>query len=411
MGASAKTPRYLALPRFRSWACRGGSFLLFLLLATFAAGSGVAGAQVFTVERQHVPTQFRDLTIVAPTSVPLSNSRITMYSGMELIRYFQSKQGYDVRPLPLGHHGLTLRANGPMSPEGQKYVDVLEKNGISAKPGDMLIITKFLVKPKDKKIIFEFNGGPQKRHFLSHIEVGGGIGMVPLANDNNQIAQGSELVLTFDKFIPEMTPAQLQALIAPILNFSKITPLQAYANTLPPKLKEAVLHHKVLVGMDKEMVLHSWGAPFEKDRELKDNQPLEIWIYGQPPQTVRFVGFRGDRAVRLEIAQVGKPMIVRTGDETGGYFAGRFVHHVWLGDAPPPGTTAAQGPRPAPTLRKPGEGLPDAVDQQHQLKPVQFPKDDKNQKKPEPPPIPPPPGQSTQDALPNAAPSGPPQPR
>lgn len=407
MRASVKTPRYLVVPLLRSRVYRG----LLLLLVCAMVTPVVVSAQVFTVERQHVPTQFRDLTTITPTSVPLSNNRITMYQGMELIRHFQSKQGYDVRPLPLGHHGLKLHANGPMSPRGQKYVDVLEKNGISAKPGDLLIITRFLVKPKDRKIVFEFNGGPQKHHFLSHIEVGGGIGMVPLANDNGQIAQGSELVLLFDKFIPDMTPAQLQALIAPILNFSKITPLQAYANTLPPKLKEAVLHHKVLVGMNKEMVLHSWGAPFEKDRETKDNQPLEIWIYGQVPHTVRFVGFRGDRAVRLEIAEVGKPMVVRTADETGGYFAGRFVHHVWLGDTPPPGTTAAQGPRPAPTLRKPGEGLPDAVDRQHQLKPVQFPTDDKNQKKPEPPPIPPPPGQGTQGALPSAVPPSPPQSR
>lgn len=409
MGAFNKTPPLLLLRRFRARPVAGLSASLLVLPVVLAGvGTCTASAQVFTVERQHMPRQYRDLTTVKPTTVPLSSKRISMGDNAQLIRVFQSRQGYDVRPLPMGRHGLTLRANGPMSPGGEKYVDDLEKNGISAKPGDLLIITRFEVKPKDRKIVFEFNGGPQKRNFLSHIEIGGGIGMIPLARDSGQIAQGSKLVLTFDKFVPELTPDQLEALIAPILNFSKKTPLEAYADTLPPKLKEAVLNHHVLVGMDKDMVRHSWGAPYRKDHEKENNQPFDIWIYGQVPDTVRFVRFEQDRVVRLEVAQVGKPMIVRTKDETGGYFAGKFVHHVWLGDAPPPGTVAAQAPRPAPTLRTPGEKLPDAVDQQHQLKPVQFPKDDKNGKKPEPQPIPPPPDQSVPNMLPIGGSMGPP---
>lgn len=402
MGAINRKPLLRLLQGFR--VLPGGLMAVFvpcLLLGLAGILVNGASAQVFTVEsHQRMPRQYQDLTTVTPTVVPLSNQKISMWNGAELIRFFQSKRGYDVRPLPLGHHGLTLYANGPMSPEGQKYVNTLEKNGISAKPGDLLIITRFLIKPKDKKIIFEFNGGPEKRHILSHIEVGGGIGMVPLGRDNGEIAQGSELVLKFDKYIPNMTDAQLEALIAPVLNFSTKTPLEAYADTLPPKLKQAVLHHQVLVGMNKDMVRHAWGAPYEKDQEQKNNQPFEIWIYGKVPQTVRFVRFQQDRVVRLEIAEVGKPLIVHTKDQTGGYFAGKFVHHVWLGDAPPPGTVAAESSRPAPTLRKPGEKLPDAVDQQNQMKPVQFPKDNGNQKNPEPPPIPPPPGQNNPEMLP-----------
>ena len=43
-------------------------------------------------------------------------------------------------------------------------------------------------------------------------------------------------------------------------------------------------------------------------------------------------------------------------------------------------------------LRQPGEKLPDAVDNDHQLKPVQFPDNEK------PKPIPPPPGASPASA-------------
>jgi hypothetical protein len=103
---------------------------------------------------------------------------------------------------------------------------------------------------------------------------------------------------------------------------------------------------------------------------------------------VQFVRFNGNRVIRLEIADVGQPPVIRDKDETDGYFAGQFVHQVRLGDAPATGPNQEKAPAPAPSLRDPGEKLPDTVDKDHQLKPVQFPDDEK------PKPIPPPPGTS-----------------
>jgi hypothetical protein len=182
-----------------------------------------------------------------------------------------------------------------------------------------------------------------------------------------------------------------------MIDFSLKTPVEAFADTLPPKLKGAVLNHEVLVGMNREMVLKAVGQPDQKVREMDGQMPFEEWIYGQAPHQVQFVRFNGNRVIRLEIADVGQPPVIRDKDETDGYFAGQFVHQVRLGDAPPTAPNQEHGPTAAPSLRKPGEDLPDAVDKDRQLKPVQYPDDQK------PKPIPPPPGSTPSSQLINVS--------
>ena len=358
-----------------------------LLVVATVGGCALGNAQVFTVEREHLSPKDVNLTTVQPTSVQLDNTPITERTKQQLIRVFQADEAFAVRPLPLGTRGIVLHANGQLSPSGKDFAAELDKYGISVKPGDRVVITKFEVKPD--RILFEFNDGPEKHHhILQHIEVGGGMGGIPLAQDDGHVPIGSRMTLVFNKFVPEMTAAQVRYLIAPMIDFSLKTPVQAFADTLPPKLKGAVLNHEVLVGMNREMVLKAVGQPDQKVRETEGQMPFEEWIYGQPPHEVQFVRFNGNRVIRLEIADVGQSPVIRDKDETDGYFAGQFVHQVRLGDAPPAGPDKEHAPAPPPTLRQPGEQLPNAVDNDHQLKPVQFPDDDK------PKPIPPPPGSS-----------------
>ena len=358
-----------------------------LLAATTLCGSAVSFAQVFTVQREHLGAKEANLTTVQPTSVHLETIPLSERTRQQLIRTFQADEAFAVRPLPLGTKGVVLHANGPLSPTGSAYAEELEKFGVSSKPGDKVIITKFEVKPD--RIVFEFNDGPEKHHhILQHIEVGGMGGMTPLAQDDGHVPVGSRMTLAFNKFVPEMTASQVRNLIAPIIDFSLKTPAEAFADTLPPKLKGAVLNHEVLVGMNREMVLKAVGQPDQKVREMDGQTPFEEWIYGEAPHQVQFVRFNGNRVIRLEIADVGQPPIIRDQDETDGYFAGQFVHQVRLGDAPPAAADKEHGPTAAPSLRKPGEDLPNAVDNDHQLKPVQYPDDQK------PKPIPPPPGSS-----------------
>ncbi|HET6218814.1 MAG TPA: hypothetical protein VFE27_17465 [Acidobacteriaceae bacterium] len=367
------------------------------LLAVTAFGSCTLGhAQVFVVQREHLGPKEANLTTVQPTTVALDTKPLTERTKQQLIRTFQADEAFAVRPLPLGTKGIMLHANGPLSPSGNRYAEELEKFGVSSKPGDRVVITKFEVRPD--RILFEFNDGPEKHHhILQHIEVGGMGGMSPLAQDDGHVPIGSRMVLVFNKFVPEMTASQVRNLIAPMIDFSLKTPVEAFADTLPPKLKGAVLNHEVLVGMNREMVLKAVGQPDQKVREMDGQTPFEEWIYGQPPHEVQFVRFNGNRVIRLEIADVGQPPVIRDKDETDGYFAGQFVHQVRLGDAPPTAPNQEHAPAPAPTLRKPGEQLPDAVNKDQQMKPVQFPDDQKTDQKPKP--IPPPPGSAPSQLL------------
>ena len=370
-----------------------------LLAASALCGCALSNAQVFTVQREHLGPKETNLTTIQPTSVQLETKPLTERTRQQLIRTFQADEAFAVRPLPLGTRGVVLHANGPLNPSGEAYAQELEKYGVSSKPGDRVVISKFEVKPD--RILFEFNDGPEKHHhIMQHIEVGGMGGMAPLAQDDGHVPIGSRMVLVFNKFVPEMNAAQVRSLISPMIDFSLKTPVEAFADTLPPKLKSAVMNHEVLVGMNREMVLKAVGQPDQKVREMDGQMPFEEWIYGQPPHQVQFVRFNGNRVIRLEIADVGQPPVIRDKDETDGYFAGQFVRQVRLGDAPPAGPGQEHAPAPAPSLRKPGEDLPDAVDKDRQMKPVQYPDD----KKPEP--IPAPPGPGSPQLINTSAPSG-----
>src|SRR6185437_5440164 len=96
-----------------------------------------------------------------------------------------------------------------------------------------------------------------------------------------------------------MTGEELEKLLSPVLDFTVKSASQVYIDTMPPKIKEAMKKHEVLVGMNK-------------DTNGKD---YEEWIYGAPPKDVTFVRFRGDEVVRVEIARVGQEMIVKTQKE------------------------------------------------------------------------------------------------
>ena len=80
-----------------------------------------------------------------------------------------------------------------------------------------------------------------------------------------------------------------------------------------------------------------------------------VWFL-QPLQ--RLCAFRNDRVVRLEIAELGKPVEIRTKNEVGPAQLPENVHVIASGDTQP--TEEGSRPGAAPTLRKPGEGDPGA---------------------------------------------------
>jgi hypothetical protein len=342
-----------------------------------------AQTQVFIVQSEHQ----QNIPSFHPTQVKFDDRKLTPRGHRELIMAFTAEQGFARRPLPLDTHGLILHANGELKPDGLDYEEMLQKHGVSCKAGDRLVISDIKIDPG--KIVLEFNGGPDHKHkYLRHVQIGGGLGTSPVVQDNGQEPVGSRLTLTFDKYVPDITPDQLRALIQPVMDFNVKTPLEAYVDTLPAKLKDAILNHHVLVGMDRKMVIYALGQPRDKVREQDNGVPFEEWIYGEAPETTQFVRFTGDRVVRVEVAAVGQELVVRNHDETGGYLGNGDVHEVKMGDAAPSPTGGDSGHHQAPSLRLPGEQqLPGA------MQPVQMPAAGQPDTKPQP--IPAPPSQTT----------------
>jgi len=309
-----------------------------------------------------------------PIAPPIATNapRISKQTRYEIIRDFETQIVYSRTAFPMGTKGLTLK-DGETSPNGQELQQALAVFGPAVRPGDPSVIS--FVQIKDNRIHFDLNGGAiRRKKWYQHIQISGS-GGAPVPMGPNQSAQnphGTYLDVYFDKYVPEMTAQQLRDLLYPALDFTAHNKEEAYLDTVPPKVKEAIQAHHVLVGMNSEMVLHSKGKPPKKVREKDGETPYEEWIYGEPPQDVDFVRIVGDEVVRVETMKVGGQKIVRTEKE------------VIL---PKPEDTEAKKdedrPANAPSLRRPGE------DQENAPKPS----DTGSPLPPMPPPdIPQPPG-------------------
>jgi hypothetical protein len=340
------------------------------------SGKGpVAGAG--PVDRQYAQ--------IEPTHVELTKSELDAKTRLLLIRTLLQEQGFAMRPFPRGHKGLTLAANGKLDPAGVGYLNMVISNGLSAKPGSRVVITNITI--DRSRIVFDLNGGPDAKHrFLRHVQIEAGPEMgdpdtdPTIANEAGEPV-GSRLTLTFDDHVPELTPAQVKALLAPLISFDVKTPIQAFTDTLPPALKDAILGHKVLVGMSTDMVLFAKGQPLTKSREMDGQMPFEEWIYGTPPQEVDFVRINGNRVIRVEVAKDGEPMQIFTKDVVSGMMttngspvltAQSNTRTVQEGDVQT--DPDKQTPAAPPTLRKQGETLPTDNTNTGVMRPVQFPK-------------------------------------
>jgi hypothetical protein len=373
------------IPRI-SGACRHFA-LLSAVSGLIALGVSPARAQVVTINTHtgNATTANgavdRRFAQIQPTAVPLGKGVLDAKNRQELIRVLQSEQGFAMRPFPMGHKGLTLEANGKLRPAGEAYLNMVTEFGVCAKPGDRVVLTD--VKIEKSKVILELNGGPDLKHrFMRHIEIGAGPTMSPVVQDNGQQPTGSRLTLEFKGNIPELTGSQVKALLAPLISFDVKTPIQAFTDTLPAALKQAILDHRVLVGMSTDMVLFTLGQPQRKVRETHEQLPFEEWIYGSPPEPVQFVRINGNRVIRVEIAKVGEDPVIFTKDEVEGLMrtdgtpiiaAVDHTRPVRMGDVER--DTDTQAPAPPPTLTNPGEKLPESANTgAGSMKPVQFPK-------------------------------------
>jgi hypothetical protein len=315
--------------------------LSFLFVAPTYGQSGDSAA-----DQKGTPAVSGDQSQTAPVAAAVSADapRMSNQTRLQIIRDFETQLVYSRTQFPMGTKGLKLK-DGVVSPSGQELQQLIALWGPSIKPGDPAHIS--YVRIKDNCIHFDLNGGAiHRKKWYEHIEVSGGSGSVPLSRDQStDNPHGSYLDLYFDKYVPEMSPAQLRALLYPALDFNARNKEEAYLDTIPPKVKEAIKAHKVLVGMNTEMVIHARGKPPKKVREKDGDTEYEEWIYGEPPADVDFVRIISDEVVRIETMRVGGEKIVRTDKE------------VILPKPEDEEAKKQEQDRPAnaPSLRRPGE--------------------------------------------------------
>lgn len=347
-----------------------------LVVVVLALGATAARAQVFVVGEQSATDGIK--TNFTPTHVPLSKDKLTELGRRELVRNLEDEQGFAHIPLPVTA-ALKLDANGPLSPGPAEYRQLLYTKGQAVELGGRVMITG--LEFKGDRIILDLNGGPYVKHrFLRHIQL----------NDSNVVGQtimdqatGSRITLVFPGYIPAISAPEVKSLLEPVIDFGVKNSVEAYADTLPPLVKNSIAAHQVLVGMNSRMVLAALGEPENKVREHENGDPnapmYEDWIYGHVPQTVRFIRFQGDRVIRVEVAALGKPLEVHDKDEMGGYNPPPPTRQISLGDAP-----TDSGQKAPPTLRKPGEPVPQGGEGK-----VQFPNSPDKQPTAQPIPAPP----------------------
>ena len=253
----------------------------------------------------------------APQNSSSKPPKITEEHRVSLIRTLQAEHAFAKISIPQGKKGVTLK-EGKISPGQLELGQLVAKEGPAAKEGDRVLITD--LKFDGDKIIFEFNGGPRKgAKWYQHITFSAGMGPdtpVDPVDPRKLTSAGSVVTLVFKDYIPDVTPEQVKELLSPVFDFTSMTVAEAYAKALPPKVQEAIKNHQVLVGMDKDMVTYSLGRPPKRYRDKDEKgHDYEEWIYGTPPEEVKFVRFVGPTVAKLTVMTVTGEKVVKTEPE------------------------------------------------------------------------------------------------
>lgn len=282
-------------------------------------------------------------------------SPISHQTRLEIVRALSAEFAFARKPLPPGEKVILIKPDGRLAPSDNELRQLVAQRGQVARAGERVQITA--LEFKGKTILVEVNGGPVKKpKWYQRLEIGGNGGSRPITSGPDPNAKGLSLVLEYNDYIPEMTAAQLRERLQPLFDFSVKSAAQAYTETLPKNVQDAIRDQRVLVGMTKEMVTYAKGRPPQRLREKdENNNDYEEWIFGQPPSDVEFVRFVGDEVVQLKIMKVNGEKMVKTEKEV--HLEQSVVAEAQPELAPTLTPTLTPGSK-APTLRRPGEAVP-----------------------------------------------------
>ena len=277
-----------------------------------------------------------------------SHSELTEVEKLTLIRGVVAEIGLARLPLPRGIKPIEVNAlDGRIL--NLPYVQQQTVNLLPAVPlGGRVIITS--LKFGRDRLILDLNGGlGDKKKWYEHIAVGIGNRTAPLTSAG-QRAVGAQIVLHFPGGLPPLSTALIKQYLAPVIDWNLKRAAEIRAATLPAPLRNAIHEHRVLVGMNTDMVIAARGRADEKirERDPQSGDDYEDWVYGKPPAATEFVRIEGDHVVQITDFSTGGAKTVRTRPEV-----------VFVAAGATAAATAAAAPRPvaqpAPTLRRPGE--------------------------------------------------------
>ena len=284
---------------------------------------------------------------------------------MQLIRVMDAEFVHVRKYFPIGDKSMVIGIDGSVKPGDAQLYRMAQTYGAAARIGDRVQITNIVF--HEKSIYLEINGGPKKKtKWYQHVQISGMGGSTGGVDPNQAQPTGAALTVEFKKHVPEMTGPELQQLLQPVLDFSVKTAAEVFVDTLPPKIREAVKRHEVLVGMNHDMVVMAKDRPPQKVREKDDKgKEYEEWIYGAAPQDVVFVRFVGDEVVQVKTAKVGGQMIVKTEKEVDVKDGVPTLAALKSSTSPQDvsGAPEPEQPKHRPTLKRPDE-QPDPMVQQ-----------------------------------------------
>jgi len=304
---------------------------------------------------------------IAPNPIPDIDKRPKMSDNtrMQLIGSINAEFVRVRKICPIGFKDLVLTPEGEVKPDDTRLYRLSLSYGAAAKVGDKVQITNVVF--KEKAVYLEINGGPKKKtKWYDHITIGGISGTAGGVDSNQGQATGTAITLQFKQHVPEMNAAELKQLLQPVLDFAVRTAAEVYVDTLPPKVREAIKKHEVLVGMNRDMVIMAKDRPPQKIREKDEKgNDVEEWIYGAVPQDVIFILFSGDEVTQVKTMKMGGQKIVRTEKEVdvkeGVVSLASIARQGESPSADQASTTDASQPSKRPTLRRPDEAPDEAV--------------------------------------------------
>src|SRR5262249_11034838 len=178
-------------------------------------------------------------------------ARLSETTKMHLIQLMDAEFVHVRKYFPLGDKSIVIDSRGRVTPNDASLFQTIQTRGAAAKVGDKVQITNVVF--HEKSVYVEINGGPKKKtKWYQHISIGvGGAGGSATPVDGNEAQPtGAAFTLQFNKPVPEMTSDDLRKLLGPVLDFSSKSASEAYTETLPPKVRDAIKNHEVLVGMN-----------------------------------------------------------------------------------------------------------------------------------------------------------------